>query len=268
LDHPVSKASVGVNGLAHFGDGILLVPQNAKQLVRLDENLAVSDVWDVPNLTGGHSISVRGSTAHIVCARTDSIMEFDPDSGARWLWRANDGGVDTQHMNSAVWVDDRLYLSAFGPKPEKHALWSAATGGYILEVTTGHRIIEPIYHPHSICHFDGLLYWCESATMAVCNQSGQRLEVGQGYVRGLVVGEDHLIVGVSRGRNMSISMDRPIVSSRFRETSSALLVYRHSRANLGDSTFLKEIPIQAYGDEIYDILPLDFSTGGQPNPRA
>jgi len=94
LDHPRSKAALGVNGLAHYQGGILLVPQNAQQLVRFDPQLAVSDVWDVLDVTGGHSIAVNGSKAHVVCARTDSILEFDPACEPRWFWRANEEGVE------------------------------------------------------------------------------------------------------------------------------------------------------------------------------
>jgi hypothetical protein len=256
LDHPRSRAELGVTGLARYQDGILLVPQNARQLVRLDARLTVSDVWDVPEVTGGHSIAVSGSKAWVVCARTDSIVEFEPDSGARWYWRANTGGADTLHMNSALWVDDTLYLSAFGPKADPQGPWSSATNGYILDVATGRRIAGPIRHPHTLVDYDGQLYWCESAGMAVCGQSGQRLDVGRGYVRGLVIDAGHVIVGISKGRNMSVSTGRRIVARVFRQTECAILVYRHDTVCLANSPLVAEISLADYGDEIYDILPL------------
>jgi hypothetical protein len=242
--------------LAHYRGGILLIPQNAQQLVLLDAELAVSEVWDVPDVSGGHSIAVHGSKAYIVCARTDSIVEFEPERGVRCFWRANTGGADTLHMNSALWVDDTLYLSAFGPKADCGGLWSSAAHGYILDVATGRHIAREIYHPHTIVHYDGQLYWCESAKMAVCNQSGQRLNVGRGYVRGMTIDARHIIVGISRGRNMSVSTGRRIVRSLYRETECALLVYRHDTAQLGNSALVSEISLADYGDEIYDILPL------------
>ena len=256
LDHPRSRAEIGVNGLAHYSGGILLVPQNAQQLVMLDTQLAVSDVWDVPDVTGGHSIAVHGSKAYVVCTRTDSILEFEPDCAARCYWRANSGGADTLHMNSALWVDDTLYLSAFGPKTDSEGLWNSAAHGHILDVAAGRYVADAIYHPHTIVHYDGQLYWCESAKMAVCNQSGQRLEVGRGYVRGMTIDARHLIVGISRGRNMSVSTGRRIIRSLWRESECSLLVYRHDTSQLGNSTLLSEISLADYGDEIYDILPL------------
>jgi len=260
LDHLRSRAALGVNGLAHYQDGILLVPQDARQLVRLDAMLAVSDVWETPDVSGGHSIAVKGARAHVVCARTDSIVEFEPDRGAGLYWRANTGGADTLHMNSALWVGEALYLSAFGPKSNPAGLWSSAVDGYILEVGTGRQLVAPIRHPHTLVQFGGQLHWCESAAMAVCNQAGQRLDVGRGYVRGLAIDEQHVVVGISKGRNMSVSTGRRILDSVFRRTECGLVVYRHDTARLGNSTVVSEISLADYGDEIYDILPLDPPT--------
>ena len=263
LHHPDSRAATGVNGLAHYRGGILVVPQNAQQLVQLDAQLAVSNVWDTPEVTGGHSIAIDGSKAYVVCARTDSIAEFEPEAGARTYWRANTGGADTLHMNSAAWVDDRLYVSAFGPKADRGGLWSSAADGYILDVAAERPIAGPIYHPHSIVSHEGELHWCESARSAVCNQSGQRLDVGRGYVRGLTMDAGLVIVGISRGRNMSVSTGRRVFVNPFRKTECAVLVYRRGAAGLGDSALVREISLADYGDEIYDILPL----GAEPDGR-
>ncbi|HXG08902.1 MAG TPA: DUF4915 domain-containing protein [Gemmataceae bacterium] len=257
LEHPRLLPAKGITGLAHYGDGILAVMQGAAQLALLTRKYEVKAVWNLPLLKHAHSIAVAGRKAYIASTGNDSVVEFDPAEGSRVYWRHNRGEEDTIHLNSLVYRDGALYATAFGPK--KGLLWSSASGGYLANLDSGHTVISPLYHPHSACALNGEFYFCESSRMAVGRENGQRLAVGLGYTRGLVVTEARLYVGISKGRTESVSTGQKVSNTavpRLKASRCAVLIYRHNKSDLGKSELLGQVCLEEYGEEIYDILPV------------
>ena len=239
---------VGVTGLAHVGDDLLAMVQSLTEpamLVRLTHDYRVKDVWPLKQVRDAHSITVAGRKAYIASTGADAIVEFDPEAGERLFWRDNEFGDDTIHLNSVLWAHGCLYASAFGKK--KGATWASADAGYLLNLTAGTIVAEPIGHPHSVTTLfssrsDGI-YYCESTRHAICRDDGQRLDTGSGFTRGLVATSTHLYVGISQHR-------------RERTDQCEVRVYARSGGSLGHSRLVKTICLSDYGQEIYDLLPV------------
>jgi hypothetical protein len=245
-DHRLT-ACVGVTGLTRYGDDLLAVVQSLVEpttLVQLTPRYQIKNVWPLALAKDAHSITVAGRKIYLASTGTDAVVEFDPAAGEQVFWRDNDFGDDTIHLNSVLWCHGCLYATAFGKK--KGETWATADAGYLLNLTAGRVVVEPIAHPHSITTLfssrrDGL-YFCESTRQAVCREDGQRLQTGSGFTRGLVVTSAHVYVGISKHRG---SLTDPC----------GVRIYERNGA-LPDSRLVGTVSLSDYGQEIYDLLPL------------
>jgi hypothetical protein len=242
------ESCVGITGLARVGDDLLAMVQSLTEpcmLVRFTTDYRVLNVWPLALVQDAHSLTVARGKTYIASTGTDSIVEFEPGSGEKVFWRDNDFGEDTIHLNSVLWAHGCLYATAFGNRQGER--WHTATEGYLLNLTTGGVVVEPIAHPHSATvslssNKDGI-YYCESTHQTVCREDGQRLATGSGFTRGLIVTATHLYVGISKHRG---ALTDPC----------GVRIYERRSGALADSRLSASISLSEYGQEIYDLLPL------------
>jgi acetolactate synthase I/II/III large subunit len=103
--------------------------------------------------------------------------------------------------------DGRVYVSAFG-ESDRHRSWKGPATGFLLDLTSGTKVLADLRSPHNPKYFDGR--W------AICNSSEKQLlqfEEGtptpvrclqlNGWTRGLGVSDDYLFVGESAQRHAS-----------------------------------------------------------------
>ncbi len=239
---------VGITGLARCGDDLLAMVQSLDEpcmVARFTTDYRVKNVWPLALVRDAHSVTAAQGKLYVASTGTDSIVEFEPGIGEKVIWRDNDFGEDTIHVNSVLWLRGCLYATAFGRKTGER--WSSALAGYLFNLTTGRIVAEPIAHPHSATVSlssprEGI-YWCASTEQAVCRDDGQRLPTGSGFTRGLIVTATHLHVGISKHRG---ALTDPC----------GVRIYDRPGADLNDCRLAASIDMSPYGQEIYDLLPL------------
>lgn len=258
LENAAISGSNGISGLAHYRNGIIGALQSRPvRLLYFSLRYEVKDVWTLNLVSNAHSIAVLDDEIYVASTGNDSVVRFDPDKGEELIWAANNNRKDTIHLNSLVWHEDDLYISAFGEKTGD--LWSSADKGYVLNLTTGQSVLTSLYHPHSIYSTHEGIYCCDSSRMAIAREDGQRLVIGRGYTRGLAVSPERLYCGVSKGRTTSKStgiMNNP-ADPGIKAGQCAVLIYERRNHDLEGSELIGEVNLERYGDEIYDILICD-----------
>jgi len=258
LDNSAIHDSNGITGLAHYRDGIVGVVQSTPvRLLHFSYHYEVKDVWTLNIAKDAHSITVLDSKIYVASTANNSVIRFDPDSGEELIWTANKIHEDTIHLNSLVWHNGDLYIAAFGEK--RGDLWSTADKGYVLNLTTGQTALTSLYHPHSVFSTNEGIYCCDSSRMAIAREDGQRLVIGRGYTRGLVVTPTRLYCGVSKGRKTSKStgMINNPADPGIKTGHCAVLIYDRKNKDLERSKFISEVNLDEYSDEIYDIILRD-----------
>ena len=264
-EHPDLLPAKGMTGLCRHDDGYLGVRQvRPNQLVRLDPvDLRVTDVWSLERSVAGHSMVSHGGALYLVATGLDSLLRIRLPAGGCALqeevvWQHAAGRADTIHCNGLTVHAGRLHVSGFGPKQGE--LWSSADEGFVRDVERDEPLVRGIYHPHTALDVDGVMHWCESSRTSVCNADGERLEVPEGYCRGLVVRGDRLCVGISTGRRKSESTGKSIALNTERGKLAGacrLHVYARAGKGLAGCRLLRSIDLSKKGDEIYDLLALD-----------
>jgi hypothetical protein len=164
--------------------------------------------------------------------------------------------VDIHHLNSVVGWRDDLLVSGFGKKAGPR--WNSAQDGFIFNICTGVRVASGIYHPHSMATLGETVVYCESSNMAVRAVRTNRIQYLPGYTRGLCVADDKLFVATSKGRKVSKSTGLINNPEETGVPAGRCTISRLSR----DTFHIEEtIDLSSYGNEIYDLLPIDHTSG-------
>jgi len=250
----------GVTGLTKYKDGFLcLLQAKAHRLFYIDRrSYKVKKRWKLKTVKDGHSIAVKDGKIYIASTGNDSIVEFSPDTGEEKIyWRMNNGQKDTIHMNSIIWFNGSMIVSAFGKKAGEQ--WITAKNGFLMDVTKSKIIKNSLFHPHTLLSIEEKIYLCESARKRVISADGEDiLELDKGYVRGLVITEDEIAIGISHARKRSKStgrqnkMDDELIQS-FR-SGCGIKVFERRGKEIGNAKFKRFIDLYAYSSEIYDLL--------------
>jgi hypothetical protein len=263
----------GFTGLANQGSKLFLVTQSIPpRLVQLNSRYELEKVWELKHVADGHSVVVADTKAYIASTGNDRIVEVDLKTGIETiLWKHGDANSDTVHVNSLLYRKGRLLATMFGAKQDS---WKSAKDGMVYDITGGKVYHAPIHHPHSLCRVVhpawGLAFWrnklrrtkkkhyyCESWARTICTTAGDRLVVDKGYTRGLAVTDDHLFVGLSKSRKVSKSTGQAnLADPTWSDSICGVCVYRVNHERLDASPLLKVVPLDQFGNEIYDVLPL------------
>lgn len=258
LPGSLTEPSIDMSGITQYRDGYacllpVLTGDAGSLVVILSNDLNPLSTHSLQLARNPHSICCHDGKLYIASTGTDSVIEFDPESGTEcYSWWNSNSDLDTIHLNSLAWCNDALYATAFG---NKHgALWSSADQGYLFNVFTSEKIVEGLYHPHSLTTYRDRMWFCESSRMLVRSTKDDCLPMNHGYLRGLAVADDRLYVGSTKGRRHSKSTGVLLVNSPEGQgvpTGKAGIVVRE-QAN-GVERF---IDLGKYADEIYDVIEM------------
>jgi len=197
-------------GLAQDHENYYALSQN--KVVRLvvfkksDNSIVCSHT--LKEVTDPHSILVTDTGIYVVSTGTASVLKYrlDPQTmdiefvETVWTVQQSMGTEGTHHVNS-IWGDKRsIYVSAFG---EKMGLkWSSAKRGYIVDIGNGRKVIQNIFHPHSLIKKRRKYFFCESATGSIKMNANTLIRSAGEYVRGLSLHKNYLAYGTSGGRTV------------------------------------------------------------------
>jgi len=128
-----------------------------------------------------------------------------------------------------------------------------------MDIHTGEKIKDSLFHPHTLLRTEQGLFFCESARKRVVSMDEPDiLDIEKGYVRGLLITRDEIAVGVSHARKRSKStgklnkMDDELMRS-FR-SGCGVKIYKRYGKKLKESEFLKFIDLYPFSNEIYDLI--------------
>ena len=247
--------------------GFVIAVLSARDLTPIAQHI-------VPHVRDVHSICVSGDSIYVVSTATDEVWAFEISRDAlanpKVVWKASNTGRDTHHLNSIVEAAGDLMVSAFGPKTD--GSWNSATNGYIHNISRDLRLMDGIYHPHTLSVRNKEMYYCESRNRTFCSLGGPLFRL-DGYSRGVTWLSDELVVvGTSILRTVSKSTG---ISADPAEPGSppdrcGLTLY-----DLGHGKELSQIDLAWFGPEIYDVLlleqeldPLQLAVSAQLAERA
>ena len=195
------------------------------------------------------------------------IQQLGINKGIKWLLRSLKNRrifdpilcrstLGSHHINSIQLIENELFVTAFGPK--EGALKSSATKGYLFGFKNKHKIINGVYHPHSLVCKEDAFYYCESATRKVKKGNEDILQLNSGYTRGLALTNSFLIVGSSsaRIRSRSTGLVNNIADPGDLDLTCKVSIFEGG-SDLQNQLLLKEFDFLPAHKEIYDILILD-----------
>lgn len=171
------------------------------------EDFSLQFYQELPDIIDPHSIVSIKNQLFIVSTGTDEVVHYDVYDGGLGdksiFWRASESKLDSHHINSIAENNGELFISAFGPK--SGPMWSSAENGYIHNISKDVRVMEKIYHPHSLTIIKNQFFYCESFTGSLLMNGNQIVKVN-GYSRGIASPyENYICIGTSIGRKISKS---------------------------------------------------------------
>jgi hypothetical protein len=144
-----------------------------------------------------------------------------------------------------------LLVSGFGQKAGDD--WSVARDGFVFNITRGEMVASGLLHPHTLVAIDDTIAYCESQKMAI-RLGGAYIEHFPGYTRGLCQIGQKLFVGTSVERRFSKS------TGKLKNDNPNWVPVRRctvSRLSINSLEIEDTIDLTIYGDEIYDLLPIE-----------
>ena len=207
-----------------------------------------------------HSLLFTEGRLYAVSTGTDEVLEMEmrgwevASESVFWRPESDAPRQDRHHLNAICRWRGELLVSCFGKKPSE--LWNSTRDGFVFSLTRNERIASGILHPHSLLVTSDSVAYCESGRMALRILGGSSVEQLPGYTRGLCHVGDQLFVGTSVGRLISKStglINNP--GTQGIRTGRCTVC----RVSAGDLKVEEVVDLTRYGQEIYDLLPLERS---------
>jgi hypothetical protein len=202
-----------------------------------------------------HSILVNENSLCVVSTGNEKIVSFqlplvEDNFISETVYMPTNDNTDTVHMNSIAMFSNTPHVTMFGARVGDR--WSSSRNGSIVNLDTKETLIEGLHHPHSFVSQKNDWYVCESSLKRVLKNGTPIIIFDEGYVRGLAVNDEYIIVGLSSGRKNSKSLG--IINNSF-ESGEPISICRVLVYKAGE--YVK--PYKTFdftGDfpEIYDIM--------------
>lgn len=153
-----------------------------------------------------HDIAWDGQEALVVATGPNAVLRFSRDGRELGRWVPVEGEPDACHLNSIAFHGGRWLASMFG-RFSRHREYKGRTAGAgeVVELATGRTVLGGLSQPHSLVSDGDRLWLCDSEAGVVRGYDRDlhedvAIDLGR-YVRGLLVRDGLLVVGVSRSRN-------------------------------------------------------------------
>lgn len=252
LDLPSELQLLGATGLLFHENKIFVICQSKYSvLLILSEDFQLIDYLSLRPLKGVHSILMKGNKLILVATKQDKIVELCLTS--RSMNTIFDLGTekDTIHLNSICHLNGEVFASCFGNNEKE--FWMQAENGYVFNIKNNQQLIKNIKQPHSLLNHNNQLYVCDSSRQRVINQEDEIIyQTDSGYVRGLYIDNDTILVGHSKGRVISHTNGKFIGNIADKGIVSGLCgLY------VKNNTIDELVNCSHLATEIYDILPLN-----------
>jgi hypothetical protein len=255
---PLFLGTQGVNGLVRHRGHFLVGFQSAPtRILVLDEHLEPVAVHAAPEVMDLHSFAEHDGRLHCVSTGTDEVYALD--FGSRFesldvvrVYRRSGArpSQDGYHLNSIASCNGELLVTEFGRKHPNG--WASTTEGAVLRTSDERALLTGIHHPHTLRSFGGGFALCESSAGRLWLPDGRVLARG-GYLRGLDVAGERLIVGQSAQRLRSRSAGTLNVAVASRPELARSAIHVHRLDSLAEET---SVDLSAFGTEVYELLVL------------
>ena len=249
---PTGINITGATGLASCKQYIYLVAQSKfSQLIILDKSMNFVGIQSLEPLKGVHSILHKDDFLYMVATKQDKVVKYHLGNQPKieTIYDLNTE-QDTHHFNSICLHQNKLLVSGFGDNEKE--FWMYAENGFVFDVDLDKAVMKNLKQPHSLHSYDNQLYVCDSSRKRVVDQSGNVLYQSQsGYIRGLYIDSEHMLVGHSKGRVVSHSQGKyigNIADKGMLSGECGVAVIQNKQKHFLDCT--------QFADEIYDIMPL------------
>lgn len=257
------EAGAGITGLAADSQfiyaavrqpaGLLVFERSSLRLLNLHSFTLASDI---------HSIWITDETLYVVSTGTDEIIAarmMGPEVlREEVFWRPARAAdrADLHHLNAIYGWSGDLFVSGFGPKAGRQ--WTSAGDGFIVDITRGYTLAVNVRHPHSVMVVGESLAYCESTRGEVSIVGQARVAGLPGYTRGLCQVSKTIFAGTSVRRLISRTTGEPNEVSAGEPNPGKCAV---SRIAIGSFAIERTYDLTAYGEGIYDLLPIEDISG-------
>lgn len=271
------KFTQGLTGIC-VGDSCIFIahqrPKDMSSLISVldKKTLKLLRTYDLPKIVDAHSLAIFQHELFVVSTGTDTVYAI-PIQGTkldventRKVWQpiGSSGRSDTHHINAVYSDKSKVVISAFGKKKGK--MKSSARDGYIYDITHNSFLLNHISHPHAVVLDQKDIMYCESMTRTVHSKLYGSLQFRVGYIRGLGINKNMMVVGKSTGRKHSRSTGKVnnIVDSGVLLPSCAITCISLPKKSFTDPLYIESLTqpdslyqysFNEYFKEIYDLEP-------------
>jgi acetolactate synthase I/II/III large subunit len=198
-------------GLLLHGDKLLRIiftrcaPDFGGEILVYDAG-GVRKYFRIDEIPDAHYLEWDGENYVVVATWRNRLVWVSPGGD---VVRALDlpGELDSWHLNGVHCKQGQLHVSAFGDAG-RHRAWASARSGFILNLSTGEKVVTGLQSPHNPTFVDGRWLVCNSSQFELLEyESGastpSRCLKLNGWTRGLALTDDYIFVGESAQRHQA-----------------------------------------------------------------
>lgn len=252
------RRDLGIAGLAvgEAGELYLAVQSSEPRLLQLDSELR--PVRSVP-LWGAQepvALSVAGTTVYLASPGRSTLYAIDmaADAGLREVDSLKNEAGAPIHPTGIAANPSGLFVCGLAAG----AADTGQAGGLLVEAHSGRALMSDLHDPHSVAIHDGVVNVLSSGSGEYCRRGddgrARRHAIG-GYLRGLCVEDERILIGRSTGRaaaRVPASPSAPTAANPqdlWLQRSAILVISPATRA-------MEAIDVTLFGSEIFDIVKL------------
>jgi DNA-binding beta-propeller fold protein YncE len=236
-DHHLRKVMNGsFHGAKAFRDGYLLT-EDERGVVHVDDSYRILQEVPLPVGCRPHGLAVSESTMEVFVVGSHSECVYVLDGNLnkkRTLCFSNQNlrfGAAAHHVNDVCMSEDRLLVSMFSISG--HWRIGNYDGGVAeIDSNTGDLVgvlVDNLQLPHSVSIVDTELFVLDSLNGMILKGVNHVVSQIPAFLRGLVVGTNHYVIGGSRNRNLRQNLNsvRPVsIDSCIYVLSKDAAIYR------------------------------------------
>jgi hypothetical protein len=255
---------LGVTGLgiSEAGHLYLAVQSSQPRLLQLDQDLRLVSSVPLPVVQDLVSLAVADTTVYLASCGGSKLYAVDmaAASAPREIADLKDERGTSIRPSGIGMTPNGLVVCGVAACPQPSG---SCPIGSVVEVKSGRTLIGDLHDPHSVLFCGGVLHVLSSASGGYVRRRedgpSRRHAVG-GYLRGLCIDDDRLLIGRSAPRHTEQATGEPEMPARAGENAgcrpaSGIVVVTPATGEL------KTIDFSLLGTEIFDIVKLPTGFG-------